>query len=77
MAAPPSPPAWKFYLKFIDVDKFLTKCMSSERDQNPNESLHSNRSTFSIPHVNNFFQITISELFGRFNENFLRQTKFS
>ena len=28
-----------------------------------NGSLHSNPSTFSIPHVNNFFQVTISEFF--------------
>ena len=35
-----------------------------------NESLHNNLSIFSVPHVNNFFQITISEFFRRFNDNF-------
>ena len=35
-----------------------------------NESLHSNPPTDSIPHVNYFFQITISEFFVRFNDNF-------
>ena len=35
-----------------------------------NEGLHSNPCTFCIPHVNNFFQITISEFLGRFNDNF-------
>ena len=35
-----------------------------------NESLHSNPSTFSIPHVNNFFQITISEFFWEIHDNF-------
>ena len=32
--------------------------------------VHSNPSTFSILHVNNFFQITISEFLGRSNESF-------
>ena len=59
----------------IDVGKCMTKCMSSESahmywDKSLNESLHSNPSTFSIPHVSNFFQITIGEFFGRFNDNF-------
>ena len=44
--------------------------MRMECDKSLNERLHSNPSTFSIPHVNNFFQITISEFFGSFNDNF-------
>ena len=54
----------------IYVDKCLTKCMSSEIkhmkwDQSLNESLHSNPPTLSTHHINNFFQITLSELFRR------------
>ena len=52
---------------FRDFHSNSTVSRSLERHSaiNPgsslNESLHSNLSTFSIPHVNNFFQITISK----------------
>ena len=41
------------------------------------ESIPSNPSTFSIPHVNSFFQITINEFLGRFNENFIKLDRLS